>query len=148
MSLQNWLKAGWLTAHEASRQETVKLLGLAARDLAECQVPGLSPDWQLTIAYNAAMQSAVAALAASGFRAAREAHHYRVIQSLAFTIGADAALVTQLDGFRKKRNFISYERAGATSQQEATEMLALSRRLRTDVEHWLEANHPELLFVQ
>jgi len=36
----------------------------------------------VNIAYNAALQAAAAALAAAGYRASREQHHYRVIQSL------------------------------------------------------------------
>jgi hypothetical protein len=51
----------------------------------------LDTDWKLNIAHNAALQLSAAALAACGFRAARQAHHYRVIQSLTLTIGADAA---------------------------------------------------------
>jgi len=42
----------------------------------------------------AALQSATAALAAVGYRAARESHHYRVIQSFAYTIGADENMIT------------------------------------------------------
>jgi len=52
-------------------------------------VEGLTADWRLNIAYNAALQAATAALAASGYRAAREAHHLRVMKSLEFTIGLD-----------------------------------------------------------
>ena len=96
MSLQDWLKNGWLVEHQTSRQEMVDLLAMADRDLAQSRMPHLSPDWQLNIAYNAALQAATAALAASGYRAAREAHHYRVIQSLAFTIKVDPRLIAQL----------------------------------------------------
>jgi len=85
------------------------------------------------------------ALAASGYRAGREAHHYRAIQSLAFTIGASTDLVDQLDSFRKKRNVSDYERAGAVSEQEAREMLALAKTLRETVTAWLRNNHPELI---
>jgi len=84
-------------------------------------------------------------LAASGFRPSREAHHYRVIQSLAHTIGAASDVVAQLDRFRKKRNVGGYERAGAVSEQEAREMIALARRLRREAEEWLRARHPDLL---
>jgi hypothetical protein len=91
------------------------------------------------------LQAATAALAAAGYRAAREAHHYRVIQSLAYTIKADASLIAQLDKFRKKRNIGSYERAGAVSDQEAKEMFVLAKNLRDEVEKWLRLNHPELL---
>ena len=145
MSLQDWLKSRWLIEHKTSRQEIADLLGMADRDLAQCRTPNLSSDWQLNIAYNAALQAATAALAAAGYRAAREAHHYRVIQSLAYTIGAKQSLIAQLDKFRKKRNIGSYERAGAVSEQEAKEMFALAKNLRDEVDKWLRSNHPEFL---
>jgi len=145
MILRDWLKSRWLVEHRASRQEIMDLLSMADRDLAQCRMPNLSPDWQLNIAYNAALQAATAALAAAGYRTAREAHHYRVIQSLAYTIKADASLIAQLDKFRKKRNIGSYERAGAVSEQEAKEMFNLAKNLRAEVKKWLRSNHPELL---
>jgi len=145
VSLQDWLKSRWLIEHQTSRQEISDLLSMADRDLDQCRTPHLSPDWQLNIAYNAALQAATAALAAAGYRASREAHHYRVIQSLAHTIEADPGLIIQLDKFRKKRNIIEYEQAGAVSEQEAKEMFALAKNLRDKVEKWLRSNHPELL---
>ena len=145
MSLQDWLKSRWLIEHQTSRQEIADLLGMADRDLAQCRTPNLSPDWQLNIAYNVALQAATAALAAAGYRAARDAHHYRVIQSLAHTIKADPVLIAQLDKFRKKRNISDYERAGGVSEQEAKEMFVLAKNLRDEVEKWVRSNHPELL---
>jgi hypothetical protein len=71
-------------------------------------------------------------------------HHYRTIHSLAFTLGADSGLVTQLDAFRKKRNISGYERAGSVSEQEVAEMIALAHRLRDMLESWLRQNHPSL----
>jgi len=88
---------------------------------------------------------ATAALAASGYRAAREAHHYRVIQSLVHTIGAEADLVLQLDSFRKKRNISDYAQARVVSDQEAKEMFNLAKTMRKMVADWLKENHPELL---
>jgi len=131
--------------HISSREEIANLLAVADRDLADCRTPGLSADWRLNIAYNAALQSATAALAAEGYRAAREAHHYRVIQSLAHTPRANPALIAELDRFRKKRNIGGYERAGFVSDQEANEMTALAPRLRRMVTQWLYANHPDLI---
>ena len=75
----------------------------------------------------------------------REAHHYRVIQSLALTIGADAKLVSRLDAFRKKRNIGDYERSGLVSEKEAEEIAMLARQLRKDVENWLRKNHSHLI---
>ena len=145
MSLPEWARNGWLTKHKTSAQEIAALLGLSDRDLKSCQAVGLSADWQLGIAYNAALQAANAALAASGYRASREAHHYRVIQSLAFTVGVNKDTIAYLDQFRKKRNISDYERAGTVSDQEAKEMIALARRLRKKVEEWLHAKYPKLL---
>jgi len=145
MSLQNWLNNGWLTEHRTSLQEITALLAVADRDLSDCKTPGLSPDWQLNIAYNAALQTATAALAASGYRAVRDAHHYRVIQSLAHTIKADAGLIALFDQFRKKRNISGYDHAGMISDQEVKEMVNLASRLRQEVEEWLLENHPELM---
>ena len=90
MSLEDWLRNGWLTEHEVGSEDIADLPGLADRDLAESQVAGLSPDWQLNISYNAALQAATATLAAAGYRASRGSDHYRVIQSLAHTLGLDA----------------------------------------------------------
>lgn len=140
MSLNDWLDKGWLIKHRPDRREITELLGIADRDIADSQAKGISTDTRLGLAYNAALQLAVAALAASGYRPGREAHHYRAIQSLAFTIGASTDLVDQLDSFRKKRNISDYERAGAVSQQEAREMLTLAKTLREALITWLEEN--------
>ena len=145
MSLVEWVSYGWLTVHEPSAEEIGNLLEIADRDLKDCGQAGLSPDWRLAIAYNAALQISTAALAASGYRAAREMQHYRAIQSLAFTLGAEPSLIAQLDQFRKKRNVSDYERAGAASEKEAGEMEALAKGLRQRVEAWLKAKHPELM---
>jgi hypothetical protein len=145
VSLQDWLKNGWLVEHRTSRQEIADLLAMVDRDLAQCRVPGLSPDWQLNIAYNAALQLAAAALGAAGYRASREAHHYRVLQSLAYTLKTETSLTVRLDKFRKKRNIGEYERAGAVSDQEAEEMFLLAKDLREKVENWLRSHFPDLL---
>jgi hypothetical protein len=145
VSLEDWLRNGWLVEHKTSSSEIADLLVIADRDLADCAAKGLSDDWQLAIAYNAALQLATAALAVCGYRVGREAHHYRTIQSLTSTIGLDVGLVTQLDAFRKKRNISDYERAGVISTKEAQEMAALAAKLRTQVQDWLGSTHPELL---
>ena len=145
MSLRVWQKNNWLAGHKSSAEEVAALLAIVERDLANAKVAGLTDDWRLSIAYNAALQAATAALAASGFRAAREQHHYRTIQSLAFTIGCSAAKVERFDRFRKKRNIGGYETAGVVSEREAREMHELAAGLRNDVLAWLRKHHPKLL---
>ena len=144
MSLGDWLQNSWLVEHRTSRKEIFDLLLIADRDLNDCLSPGLSPEWKLNIAYNAALQLSTAALSACGYRATRDSHHYRVIQSLALTIEADKVLIDQLDKFRKKRNISEYERIGMVSDQEADEMIALAGKLQQQVQKWIANNYPEL----
>ena len=145
MSLSDWQKAGWIVAHKADRAEICDLLSLADRDICECQADGLSPDWRLAIAYNSALQSATAALAAAGYRVVRDNRHYRTIQSLEHTIGADIGFISTLDAFRKKRNISDYERSGCVSVTEAGEMLVLAKMLRRTVYERIKKVHPHLV---
>jgi hypothetical protein len=145
MSLTDWLNQGLLRKHTSSPEEIAELLHLVDRDLQQCKVEGLAEDWRLVIAYNAAMQCANAALAAAGYKTVHGAHHYRVIQSLAFTLGWEATETSKLDSFRKKRHVAGYERAGAVSRSESMEILRIAIKLRADLGRWLKVNHPELL---
>ena len=141
--MQDWLKFGWLREHRTSHQEIVDLFAVADRDLEACRTPGLVTDWQFNIAYNAALQLASAALAAAGYQAERANHHYRVIHSLALTIGTDVTTIGKFDIFRKKRNITDYERADTVSEAEAEEMRQLAEALRTDVEAWIREKYPQ-----
>ena len=144
MNLQSWLQNSWLVQHTTSSEEIANLLALSDRDLVACQVKQLPADWRFTIAYNAGLQAATAALAAAGYRATRDNQHYRVIQSLEFTTAPGRKLIDTLDGFRKKRNVSSYDVAGSVSDKEADEMLKLATSLRADVEKWIRTTRPEL----
>jgi hypothetical protein len=57
--------------HEPTPEEISDLLAVVDRDLQDAAVESLSPDWKLSIAYNGALQLAILALAAEGFRPAR-----------------------------------------------------------------------------
>ncbi len=61
------------------------------------------------------------------------------------TLCLDGSTIAQPDTFRKKRNISDYERAGAVSEKEAEEMIALAKRLRAQLLNWLKAAHPGLL---
>ncbi|MBI4304112.1 MAG: hypothetical protein HY665_07235 [Chloroflexi bacterium] len=60
MTLNDWLGRGWLVRHRPDRREIRELLAVADRDIADAQVKGISIDTRLSIAYNAALQLAVA----------------------------------------------------------------------------------------
>jgi len=145
MSLENWRSYGWVSAQQPSPEEIRDLLAVAARDLKDCQSKDISADWRFNIAYNAILQAATAALAAAGYRAGRNSHHYRVLQSLALTVGLDESTLRQLDEFRKKRNMTGYERVGAVSDGELQEIIQAARTVRQLVEDWIRKNHRELL---
>lgn len=145
MNWKDWLDNRWVTEHAPSAGEIGELFAAIRRDLDDCRAPGLSPDWRLAIAYAAALRAATAALAASGYRPGHEQQHYRVIQSLAHTIGAGRDFITEFDYFRKKRNITSYERMGTVSLQDAERMTELAERLRDMVLDWLRETHPALL---
>ena len=145
MSLSAWERNGWVTRHETSANEIRDLLQVVERDLADSAAPGLSADWRMNIAYNAALQASTIALAASGYRPGRDAHHFRVIQSLRETMGTDAGAVATLDAFRKKRNITGYERTGLVSDADAKAMRDLAIALRDEVVAWLTEHHSHLL---
>ena len=84
-------------------------------------------------------------LAAAGYHSTRDSHHYRVFQSLEYTVKAESKLIYRLDAFRKKRNLSSYEVGGMVSDEEAKEMAEEAGELRRVVERWIQAEHPELL---
>jgi len=144
MSLENWLNDKLIVRHRPSAGEVAELLHICDRDLEKTGIIELGPDWRLSIAHNAAVQAAKAALATVGYRARKEGQHYLVLQSLAFTIKTDPATIKQLDKFREKRNISDYEKAGLVTEQEAEEMIALAKQLRDDVERWLRAHYPSL----
>src|SRR3954447_7759870 len=124
MSLNEWFKNGWLRPHTPSASELEDLFAVADRDLHDCTARGLSDDWQFGIAYNAALQMARAALHTAGFEVPKgDSHHFRAIDSLQFTIGADSAIVDQMQVFRKKRSAGVYETAGMISKTDAREMV-------------------------
>jgi hypothetical protein len=145
VSLQSWLQNSWLVQHTTTPEEIANLLALSDRDLAASQAKDLPTDWRFAIGYNAALQAATAALAAAGYRAARDNHHHRVIQSLEFTVAPGRKMIDTLDSFRKKRNISSYDLAGSISEKEASEMFKLATTLRAEVENWIRQTRPALL---
>lgn len=100
------------------------------RDLEESETGTHSPGWKLSIAYNAVVQAAKAALAVTGYRVPKSnrSHHYYTIQSLRFTLNADSATTLKLEAVQKKRNTSEYERAGTVSDREAKDALDLAKR--------------------
>ncbi len=116
------------------------------RDLHDSRAADVSADWRFNIAYNAALQSAKAALAAAGFRAARGWDaHCRTLDSLQLTVGVEASMVRRLQVFRTRRNSTEYDHAGVTSDAEADEVHEAAVAIRDAVVRWIAATRPRLL---
>jgi len=145
LSLADWLNEKLISQHSPAPDEISALMHICDRDLEKVKIIELGADWRLSIAHNAALQAATAALAASGYKARSQGQHYIVLHSLAFTLKLSPAVIKRLDKFRQKRNISDYERAGEVTEQEAKEMVTLAIKLRADVEKWLRTNYPDLI---
>ena len=64
MSLTQWAENGWLRPHKTSWKEISNLFKIIERDLLDAR-HSISSDWRFGIAYNAALQLATLALAAT-----------------------------------------------------------------------------------
>jgi hypothetical protein len=76
VSLEDWLTDKLIETHRTSAREIANLLHICDRDLEKVQITELGPDWRLSIAHNAALQAASAALAAAGYRARKESYNH------------------------------------------------------------------------
>jgi hypothetical protein len=145
MSLEKWVEYGWLRNEPTSREEIADLLGLVARALKDSRVDAISDDLRFQAAFSALLNAANAALRAKGFRTrVQTGHHQKLIESMEFTLKADARLIQKIRVFSKKRNATSYDAAGGVSEQELFQAIALAEQLEKQVIIWLAATHPEL----
>lgn len=146
MSLEDLLRRDRLRRHRSSPDEIAGLLAAADRGMADARVEGVSLDGRFTTAYGAALSLATAVLAADGFRSSGLGHHATVWAALPFVMGEGYQEVADyLDGCRRKRNLLSYERVGLATEAEVEELVRLVERLREEVRAWLQMHYPELL---
>jgi len=147
MSLEEWLRSGYLTEHQATVAEIQKLLGLVDRELSDAAVAGLSDDGRFMHAYDAAFQLCTIALHVSGYKVGKgKGHHAYAINSLEYALGRHQAdNKNYLSTCSTKRNHSLYDRAGVVSAQDAQDLLDTARQLRVEVLSWLRTNHADLL---
>jgi len=147
MSLNDWEKNDWLKTHQTSREEIQNLLRIVKRDIKDSQLGELTADWRFAIAYNAALSICTIALYSKGYQPARgRSEHYRVIQSLVFTLGARYEETRDyLNNCRTKRNISDYDTAGTISTHEVEELIETVQELFSDLLNWLEKNFPEYI---
>lgn len=147
MSLELWLRNGWLQQDEVSVAEIQQLLQVVDRDLADAQVVGLSADGRFQHAYDAALQLCMLALRATGYRVRKgQGHHKHGIDSLRYTLGEKwSETADHIERCSRLRGQAVYERIGVVSGQDADDLLQTATQLRTDVVNWLKTAYAALV---
>ncbi len=147
MSLPEWQKNGWLKIHKTSKEEISNLLNIVNRDLHDCQSQDISLDWRFAIAYNAALQCCTIALYCEGYKPVRgQSEHYRVIQSIPYTLGEKYSDIRDyLNACRAKRNISDYDTAGTISGSDVKELIATAEELKIIVLNWLNRNYQQYI---
>ena len=131
--------------HKTSRAEMVACRKAIRRDLHDADVAALSVDNRFALAYGAAVLHAKMAIACAGFRVRGEGSHETVFRALALAVGPSASRFAEYyESCRRKRNELTYERAGVVHQTELDEILERTRRLGELVETWIWNQHPQL----
>ncbi len=147
MTLSEWanLHRGDLVAEPPDKNLIAELCSVADREIRDAETVE-SYEGRLGHAHTACLAIAAAALAASGYRVRHgsPAHHWRLIESLEYTLGLTPGQVKELQDYRKKRSLSVYERAGIVTSTEAEAALTAARRLRDQLSAWLAAEHPDL----
>lgn len=146
MSLDNLVKTGQLKKHNPTRDEILRLLQSIESAVADSRIVTISPESRFDCAYRAIMQSALTALAASGFRVSTKVpgHQQTMIQTLPLSMRVSGDVVLVLDTLRRKRNLADYIGQNIDSES-LSECIAQAASLSGDLLAWLKQDHPELL---
>ena len=144
MSLDELYAVALLRKHRTNNVEIKKYLTLIERNLRDCNTEGLGLDWRFSIAFNAILQTANAALAAVGYRTGHKAHQAVSVESLMYTLGLDKSSYKVLDTFRTKRNVSKYEMSGTITGGEVLRIITMANELYRTMLRWLTDKHPSL----
>ncbi len=147
MSLEQWRQNGWLQASDVTLPEIQQLLAVADREIGDAAVDGLSAEGRFEHAYSAALRLCAIPLRSLAYRVPKGAsQHKRTIDSLRYTLGESHGETADcLERYSRARGRTVYEQIGVVTEEDAEDLLAIARQLRTEVIIWLRATHPELL---
>lgn len=123
-----------------------RLIRSAQRNLQDAAITQLSNENRFDMAYKAIMQSANAALQASGFRTltSKPGHHMTMIQSLSKSVGLPPAQIIVLDALRKQRNVSDYS-GEPVSDASLVACLDAAKQLVNEITRWLQEHHPQCI---
>ncbi len=145
VTLDNMLGRG-LDKAGTSKEEMARYFAKIRRRIADSKNSSNSLDSRFDLAFEALLQTAVAALRANGYRTTSEAGHQRVaIQLLPKSIGIDPAEIRTLDEYRKKRSIGLYEADFDPSEDEVKAVTLSVEHLLDNLVAWIRNNKPELV---
>lgn len=145
MSLEDWVRNGWIKTHETSKKEIRNLFLLADRDISDASAGNISNDRKFNIAYSATLHLCQIPLHCLGYRISRgEGHHFRAIQSITLTMGKDySEKKNYFDDCRVKRNKSDYDMVGTISEDEVREILEEAKAFRQEIWSWVQYSYPQ-----
>ena len=132
MNLRDW--AGQhpddLIKQEPDLQAIEELRKVAEREILDANAV-LSSEGKLGHSHNAIIAISSAGLALEGYRVRKgsPSHHYRMIESLEFTLGLKEEEVKELQDYRRKRSLSIYEQSGMVTATESAGALLAAKRL-------------------
>jgi hypothetical protein len=130
--------------HQASPDQINALRAVVSRDLADANLPGLSPDRRFATAYNAALQVSTIAILCSGYRITGQHHHATTFEALQLALGMPGYEFSLFfDACRRKRNMLDYDQADVATLTEARQLIEEVVRFRELVERWIAREHSE-----
>ncbi len=128
-------------------EELHELWAVLWRDLKDAAVEEDSTDRRFSIAYDASRGLAKLVVRAEGYRVkGAGGEHYNTFLGLEAALGSQVSTLCEyFNACRKKRNKITYDTLGDTSESEVERLLTEAQGLARTVEEWLMVNHPEIL---
>jgi hypothetical protein len=126
-----------------------RLLMAAARNLADASVVEISMENRFDAAYKSVLQSANAALQASGYRTltSKPGHHQTMLQLLVKTAGVERETVIVLDALRRQRNIVDYS-GDLVTESAVSDCVSQAGYLIKQVHHWISTHHPEIATIK
>jgi hypothetical protein len=150
MLYKDWATKKKFEEQQTTAEEIRDLLKLADEKLKDCEIiseTSVSADSYHSNVYSAAIPCATVILRASGYRITKQTDggHELLFQCLGFTIDPGDKYGTSLQEARLLRNRTSYESVASIKKEDVKKLFDIVRKLRADVQRWLEKHHSELL---
>lgn len=150
MLFKDWAVKKNFEEEETTVEEIRDLLKLADEKIKDYEIVSkteASKDLLHSTIYSAAIPCATAVVRASGYRISKRADggHELLFQSLSFTLDPHDKLGRALQEARLLRNRTAYEATADIKPDEIEKLVDVVRKLRVELQKWLEKHDPKLL---